>query len=135
MTIPFLDLLKKAKARFGKAATPAPVVIQRAPVIEKPATERLSKTVLPNTTRTVAPADPFEVAAGKGRRDISLGASTAPEERAISLTLSDILDNLPHTVLKPRADMDVNRTISIKAAEVEKGMSSGEPTAMLSSRA
>src|SRR5205085_9631408 len=99
MTIPFLDLFKRARARLNKTApTPAPVVVARAPILEKPVAERLSKTVLPNTTRTVAPADPFEVAAGsKLRRDSTSSSSAvnAAGERVFSLMLADLLEHIP----------------------------------------
>ena len=64
MTIPFLDLFKKAKARLGKQPEPPRPMIVRPPLAEKSAAERLSKTVLPNTTRTVTPVDTFRAAAG-----------------------------------------------------------------------
>ena len=135
MTIPFFDLFKRARARLSKQNTAAPVVTAR-PLPEKPASERLSKTVMPNATRTVAPVDPFQVAAGKGRsREMPapLTPVVEPRERAISFTLSDLLENLPSASIKPRDSFDLNRTISIKAAEVEKGMATGQPTAFLAS--
>ena len=137
MTIPFLDLFKRAKARFGKQ-TPAPQVIARAPVIEKPAAERLSKTVMPNATRTVAPADPFQVAAGsaKGRTretPTPLTPEPEPQERSISLTVAEFIDNLPQPLLKPRDSVDLNRSVTLKCLEVEKGMATGQPSVLLSS--
>src|SRR4051812_17554771 len=133
MTIPFLDLFKKAKARLSKNA-PAPVaVVSRAAVLEKPAGERLSKTVMPNTTRTVAPADPFQVAAGAGKLRREPSATAAPGDRSVSLTLADVIENIPQGSLKPREELDLNRNITIKAAEVEKGMANGQPSALLSS--
>ena len=63
MTIPFLSFFKKVKdqalARTERSlAAPKPV----AP-LEKPSSERFSKTVMPNATRTLPPQDPFEMAA------------------------------------------------------------------------
>ena len=63
MTIPFLSFFKKVKdqalaKKEGSAAVPKPL----AP-LEKPSSERFSKTVMPNTTRTLPPQDPFEMAA------------------------------------------------------------------------
>jgi len=63
MTIPFLSFFKKVKEQAlakkeGSVAAPKPV----AP-IEKPSSERFSKTVMPNATRTLPPQDPFEMAA------------------------------------------------------------------------
>src|SRR5438067_718514 len=139
MTIPFLDLFKKAKACFGKQPEAPRSIIVRPPLPEKTAAERLSKTVLPNTTRTVAPVDPFQMAAGPGLRGrsretpASLTPAPDPGERAISLTIADILNHLPQSSIKPRDSFDANRTITIKATEVEKGMATGKPTALLSS--
>jgi predicted regulator of Ras-like GTPase activity (Roadblock/LC7/MglB family) len=65
MTIPFVDLLKKVTARFievraNSASTPIQAVRAK-----KPSEQRLSKTILPNATRSLTPArDPFRTAAG-----------------------------------------------------------------------
>lgn len=62
MTIPFLNFFKKVKdqavAMKGQAAAARKNVTPH----EKPSNERYSKTVMPNATRTLGPADPFEVA-------------------------------------------------------------------------
>src|ERR1043166_9579563 len=63
MTIPFLSYFKRGKdsaAVKEKAAAPAKTVL---PPLEKPSSERFSKTVMPNATRTLPPQDPFEMAA------------------------------------------------------------------------
>lgn len=139
MTIPFLDLFKRAKARLGKQSAPArDIIVQRAPLVPKQAGERLSKTVLPNTTRTVAPVDPFQVAAGsvKGRSPqlpTPLTPEEEPGERSISLKLSDFLQNFPQGTVKSTDNFDADRIISIKTAEVEKGMANGHPTVLLAS--
>jgi predicted regulator of Ras-like GTPase activity (Roadblock/LC7/MglB family) len=52
-------------------------------------------------------------------------------ERAISLMLSDILDQLPSHYIKPRETFDSARAILLKASDVEKGMASGRPTVSL----
>jgi predicted regulator of Ras-like GTPase activity (Roadblock/LC7/MglB family) len=63
MTIPFLSYFKKGKGNGAvkekPAAPPKPVL----PPLEKPSSERFSKTVMPNATRTLPPQDPFEMAA------------------------------------------------------------------------
>ena len=65
MTIPFVDLLKKVTARFtevraNRASTPTQAVRAK-----KPSEQRLSKTILPNATRSLTPVrDPFRTAAG-----------------------------------------------------------------------
>ena len=116
----------------------APPQIRPSPV-EKPASERLSKTVMPNAVRTLSPPDPFRVAAGSagaGGREGSQGAGLVlepPVERAIKLQLGDILDNFPPGFAKPVEGLDLEREISLKGSEVEKGMSTGQPTVSLAS--
>ena len=60
MNLPFLRFLKRDKGAVGGgvAVAPPPIV-----PIEKPASERLGKTVRPNTSRIVAlePSDTFPV--------------------------------------------------------------------------
>ena len=120
--------------------------------VAKPSSERLSKTVLPNMTRKVAASRPRHVAPGAASAAMSgaVGfdaASISPRlrelpaavalalkpkaERAISLPLSDVLDQLPSHYLKPRETFDSDRTILLKASDVEKGMASGRPTVSL----
>src|SRR6187431_2513530 len=63
MTIPFLSYFKKDKGSAAvkeKTAAPEQPVV---PPLEKPSSERFSKTVMPNATRTLPPQDPFEMAA------------------------------------------------------------------------
>jgi predicted regulator of Ras-like GTPase activity (Roadblock/LC7/MglB family) len=68
MTIPFLNYFKRGKsAASSKEAAAKPVV---AP-LEKPSSERFSKTVMPNATRSIGPQDPFEMAA----RSTALGGA------------------------------------------------------------
>jgi predicted regulator of Ras-like GTPase activity (Roadblock/LC7/MglB family) len=71
MTIPFLSYFKRGKtdaaAAQERGAAPKPVL----PPLEKPSSERFSKTVMPNATRTVAPQDPFEMAS----RSTALGGT------------------------------------------------------------
>ena len=136
MTIPFIDLFKKAKARFF---TPeAPVVFSaptRLPPMEKPAGERLSKTVLPNTVRNLSAPDPFKVASGSSSsRTPAVAFGLEPTvERAISLQLSEILDQMPGGYVKPAESFDANRGVLLNATEIEKGMASGQPTVSLAS--
>src|SRR6202023_4184630 len=66
MTIRFLDLFKKLTSRFGGGATATEVSTQPAPPVvrpKKPEAERLSKTVMPNATRSFSTSDPFRAAA------------------------------------------------------------------------
>src|SRR5882724_3829355 len=132
MTIPFVSYFKKGKATAAaKEAPPKPV----APPLEKPSSERFSKTVMPNATRTLPPQDPFEMAA----RSTALGGqmpgvAVAPAPRTISFSpLSSALSaqrDLPPAValaLEPQ----VERVISLELADVLAGMARGKPTVSL----
>src|SRR3954451_23841708 len=82
MTIPFLSYFKRGKTdaatvQEGGAAS-RPVV----PPLEKPSSERFSKTVMPNATRTLPPQDPFEMAA----RSTALGGQMPAVATAIALS-------------------------------------------------
>src|SRR5947209_1121024 len=74
MTIPFIDLFKKVTekvtARFFASAAPGPARVESVRV-KKPSGERLSKTVRPNATRSLATSDPFRVTAGPASSDPS----------------------------------------------------------------
>lgn len=159
MTIPFLSFFKKVKdqalaLKEKPAAAPKPV----AP-LEKPSSERFSKTVMPNATRTLPPQDPFEMAA----RSSALGGASAPSaprtvtfggstpapvrprdlppavalaleprvERVISLDLADIAPQISADYIKPIESIDGTRRILLKASEVERGMASGKPAVSL----
>ena len=160
MTIPFVDLLNKAKARlFPAAADNTPAQPQPAPM-EKPSSERLSKTVLPNTIRTLTPPDPLQVAtttapASKATtapalRPVGTGApppatrsrhlplagtlGLKPKvERTISLELADILEQMPAGYVKSLETLDLSRRIVLNASEIEKGMGEGKPSVSLAS--
>jgi predicted regulator of Ras-like GTPase activity (Roadblock/LC7/MglB family) len=160
MTIPFLSYFKRGKAaptkeRAAAAAKPAP------PPLEKPSSERFSKTVMPNATRTIGPQDPFEMAA----RSTAMGgqmptttaaaprtipfATAAPApaprnlppavalalepqvERVISLELADVLSEMPPGYVKPAESINAARRVLLKASEVERGMANGKPTVSL----
>ena len=158
MSIPFLDLFKRAKARLFPASADSSSPRTGAMPITKPSSERLSKTVLPNMTRKLAAPDPLQVAAsaasvarspsgpapgviGFGTTSTSVRSRELPAavalafepkmERAISLPLTDILDQLPTSYIKPRETFDSDRTILLKASDVEKGMANGKPTVSL----
>ena len=160
MTIPFLDLFKKLTGRFAPvtnepAAAPPPV---RA--VKKPASERLSKTVLPHATRSFSPPDPFRGAGDTtsartstpplelGARRITtltpkpkssrlppaLARALEPKlERAISLRIADFIDGVSAGYIKPVEILDTAALVSLKASEIEKGMPDKNPTISLSS--
>ena len=61
MTIPFLSYFKKGKGNAAVKEKPAAPAKPTVPPLEKPSSERFSKTVMPNATRTLPPQDPFEL--------------------------------------------------------------------------
>jgi len=160
MTIPFLSFFKKVKDQ-AMAKKDQPAAAKPMTPLEKPSSERFSKTVMPNATRTLPPQDPFEMAA----RSSALGGqmpgpsgSTAPSgvipfgpapprqrelppavalaleprvERVISLDLADIAAQIPGDYIKPIESIDGTRRILLKASEVERGMASGKPAVSL----
>ncbi len=141
MTIPFLGIFQRAKARYYQKSVPmAPP--RRATPMEKPSGERLSKTVMPNTVRSSIP-DPFQAAAETGaniklptarlsKLPPTVALALQPKvERAISLQLCDILDQLPAGYVKPAETFDTSRPVLLKASEIEKGMASGRPVVSL----
>ncbi len=141
MAIPFANLIEKMKARLRP---PPRVTAARAMPAEKSSSEKLAKTVMPNTTRTIAPLDPFKVAAGAAPRSTSrpsarpsglppaVAIALEPKvERTIALQLSDVLAEIPPSYLKPADTFDSHRRILLKASEVEKGMAIGKPAAAL----
>jgi predicted regulator of Ras-like GTPase activity (Roadblock/LC7/MglB family) len=160
MTIPFLNLFKKVRdqalARKEQSVTAGKVA---ATPVEKPSSERFSKTVLPNATRAVPPQDPFAMAAGSQgpsasavasapsiSRTIAFGApATRPSdlppavalalepmvERVITLDLADIAARIPTDFIKPIESIDGTRRILLKASEVERGMASRNPAVSL----
>src|SRR5438067_2326585 len=142
MNIPFLDLLEKVKARFmpaTRSSVPPPLP---APV-NKPESDKLSKTVVPNAVQTIAPdATSSAPPAGTRSHMVSMGATVKRPldlppavalaleprvERVLSLALADVVDRVPEGYLKPRESFDVTRRVLLKAAEVEKGMAVGKP--------
>lgn len=148
MAFSFLNLFKKKAAPEPEAA-PAP------PPLEKPSSERLSKTVRPSG-RTVMPSsqtqsrggsmagvmEPTPAPAGATARTVSFGgaASMANDlppavavalepkvERAISVDLTDIVAGMPEGYVRPLENRDVGRRVLLKASELERGMANGRP--------
>src|SRR3954451_5893285 len=113
MTIPFLSFFKRSKAGQAQVVAGSVIVSARS-APEKPPGERLSKTVLPNTTRSVPQADPFQVAAGSvpaGRRSLRDPLPTPNEpkgERCITLNLAEVLEFLPPAAIRPPESFDAN---------------------------
>ena len=155
MNLSFLRYFK-----MGKAASAA-VAVAPAPVspIDKPASDRFGKTVMPNSSRIVGlePARNLPVP-GTGpspvsgvplaHRKISLGGNGSigvvpkgpsnesvglpPGERTIALQLVDLVPHIPAGVLRP-AQIDPQHRVVLRASELELGMSRGRPTVLLRS--
>ncbi len=152
MTIPFLSFFKKVKDQALAKKEP-PVAPKPVAPLDKPSSERFSKTVMPNATRTLPPQDPFAMAARSPAGTISMpSANAGPSapvtrprdlppavalaleprvERVISLDLADIAAQIPADYIKPIESIDGTRRILLKASEVERGMASGKPAVSL----
>ena len=160
MTIPFLNLFKKLTSRWAPDAVEQKPTCSPVRVAKKPASERLSKTVLPHATRSFAPPDLFRSAAGApsprattpplelgaGRITASakrsqsshlpraLARALEPKlERAISLKIADFIDRVPAGYIKPVEILDASACVSLKASEIEKGMADKNPSISLPS--
>src|SRR5947207_562378 len=129
MTIPFLSYFKKGKATAAVKEAPSKPVV---PPLEKPSSERFSKTVMPNATRTLPPQDPFEMAARStalgGQMPGAIGlapALVATAPRTISFSpLSPAMNDLPPAIalaLEPT----VERVISLELSDVLTEMPPG----------
>jgi predicted regulator of Ras-like GTPase activity (Roadblock/LC7/MglB family) len=159
MTIPFIDLFKKLAGRFGGGTAESGDMGAQTRVVKKPASERLSKTVLPNATRSFSPPDPFRSPSVGGTSPrtapLQLGAqrvtavpkraqsTTLPPalaralepkiERTISLRIADFIDAVPTGFIKSVEVLDAAARVSLKASEIEKGMPEKKPTIALPS--
>src|SRR6266576_2673582 len=146
MTIPFLDLVKRAKEKFEgrhRPTGPAPL-----PSVEdKPESDKLAKRVMPYAVRTITPEPSAPALAAASaiatRRSLAMRASArAPAdfgpsaavsvdprgERTLSLALSDVIAEMPNGYLKPHESFDTTRRVTLKSAEVEKGLAAGRPS-------
>ena len=127
MTIPFLNYFKRGKnngaANEKVALKPVP------PPLEKPSSERFSKTVMPSATRTLAPQDPFEMAARAttlGVQMPSMATAATPRTVSFSPTSSAMAAqrDLPPAValaLEPQ----VERVIAIELGDLLSAMPDG----------
>src|SRR5450432_4001706 len=142
MNLSFLRYFNREKAPANAVAVASAPV----PPIEKPASERFGKTVMPNSSRVVGvestrnfpvPA-PLSGPTPTGPRTISLGengsfgvAPTTPGgDRTIALPLTDLVPHIPAGMLRP-GPIDPQHRVTLKAAEVERGMATGRPAVLL----
>ena len=158
MKIPFLDRFKKGASR-RKETQPVAQQTSKPSAISKPEGERLSKTVMPNTTRAVTSQETSETATAalnegtfespsvtpraisfgpkkKAVKDLPPAVALALEprvERAISLDLADVLNRLPEGTTKPLESLGSSRRLLLKASELEKKMAAGKPSVALTS--
>jgi len=146
MTIPFLDLVRKAKEKLEAKRRPAGGVAPLPSVQDKPESDKLAKRVMPYAVRTMTPepSAPALAASAIATRRISItrpsaggppdlgprvGVPVEPRgERTLALALSDVIAEMPNGYLKPHESFDTNRRITLKAAEVEKGLAAGRPS-------
>ena len=153
MTIPFLDFFKKLTSRSTPDTTEQKPTGSPVRVAKKPASERLSKTVLPHATRSFAPPDPFRSASGAPPLELGVRRITASPkrsqssylppalsralepklERTISLKIADFIDCVPAGYIKPVEVLDASACVSLKASEIEKGMADKNPSVALPS--
>src|SRR5438045_1173862 len=159
MTIPFLELFKRLTGRSESAVAEPPPPATPVRTAKKPASERLSKTVLPHATRSFSAPDPFRSAAvaatparptslqlgaqrvipaprrtQKGHLPPALAKALEPKlERTISLRIADFIERVPTGYIKPVEILDSAVRVSLKASEIEKGMPEKNPTISLPS--
>src|SRR5688500_6618334 len=129
MTIPFLSYFKRSKVESAKAS--APPAAKPPPPLEKPSSERFSKTVMPNATRTIAPQDPFQMAARSTAMGGQMAGATAvapppaaPRTVSFAAPPPAKARDLPPAValaLEP----NVERVISLDLADVVAAMPPG----------
>jgi hypothetical protein len=162
MTSRFLNIFQKLRTRLGATAQPENTAAEASlpPVPQKRPTDRLSKTVLPSAQRMAPPTEPARAPAGPAavpappapvapRKTIPVSTPAAPRsrdlppalakalepkvERAISLRLGDFVEQIPVDYIKPIEVIDANRSVDLKASEIEKGMAERNPTIPLPS--
>src|SRR5438128_4040997 len=146
MTIPFLDLVKRAKEKFeGRRRPTGPAPLPS--VADKPEIDKLAKRVMRYAVRTMTPEPTAPALAAASiiaaRRilvtrpsvggPVDLGPCTSVSaeprgERTLSLALSDVIQKMPDGYLKPYESFDTTRRVTLKAAEVERGLAAGRPS-------
>jgi predicted regulator of Ras-like GTPase activity (Roadblock/LC7/MglB family) len=135
MTIPFLNLFKKARARIAaKKERSAPAAKPAPPPLEKPDSERFSKTVMPNATRTIPPQDPFQMAARSSAGGGSMMATATAVAPASTASRTVSFGAPPAVATRPRdlppavalaLEPRVERVISLDLADVLAHMPEG----------
>ena len=133
MTIPFLNYFRRGKAEAATKASAAAAASKPVrPPLEKSSSERFSKTVMPNATRTVAPQDPFQMAARSTAMGGQMATATAvapppaaPRTISFAAPAPAKPRDLPAAValaLEP----NVERVISLDLADIIAAMPPGQ---------
>src|SRR5207248_10568070 len=144
MTIPFLDLVKKAKEKFEAKRRPAGFAPLPS-VQDKPESDKLAKRVTPYAVRTMTlePSAPALAASAIATRRISVtrpSAGTLPDlgprvgvsveprgERTLSLALCDVIAEMPNGYLRPHEIFVVYLRATLEAVELEMSLAAGSP--------
>ncbi len=116
MKVSLSRFFKKEKAAAAPISAPAP--------LEKPASERFGKTVMPNMARV------FEPAPAPGM--VSLGERIPAGERTVALHLADLLPQIPAELLEEGA-IEPGHRVRFNATQLERGMANGRPVVPLRS--
>jgi predicted regulator of Ras-like GTPase activity (Roadblock/LC7/MglB family) len=130
MTIPFLSYFKRGKGNGAVKEKPVAPAKPILPPLEKPSSERFSKTVMPNSTRVLPPQDPFEMAARStalGGQMPSVGGTVASSSlRTIPFAASA---NGPRDLLPPAVALalepQVERVVFLELGDVLTEMPPG----------
>lgn len=130
-----MNLLRFFKREKTAAEPAALTAVLSRPIVEKPASERFGKTVMPNAARVLeASAGSPGLSTGSS---FSLGQPVPPKaplapaaERIIALQLADILPQLPTELVQP-AEIAPEQQLVFKAAALERGMANGRPFVLL----
>src|ERR1700704_3947567 len=131
MTIPFLSYFKRSKGNGNGAVKQAAPAKPTAPPLEKPSSERFSKTVMPNSTRVLPPQDPFEMAARSpalGGKMPAAGGPLAPSSSAFRTIPFAPATNGPRDLPPAVAlalEPQVERVVSLELGDVLTEMPPG----------
>jgi predicted regulator of Ras-like GTPase activity (Roadblock/LC7/MglB family) len=130
MTIPFLSYFKRSKGNGNGAVLKTAPAKPTLPPLDKPSSERFSKTVMPNSTRVLPPQDPFEMAARStafGGQMPAMGGAVAPSPASRTIPFSPAANgprDLPPAValaLEPQVERVIYLELGDVLAEMPPG--------------
>ena len=123
-----LSLLRIFKKEKKDDVAPAPALQTGSrPPLEKPASERFGKTVMPNSARVLQPDPAIASPISLGEK---FGAPAA--ERTVALQLRELLPQIP-TELLAATEVSPEARVIFSASELERGMANGRPVVQLRS--